>query len=551
MPSVESKYIISAQNSTDAAFSAVEKNLGSISGALKSTKNAIAGLIGIGGFGALITSSASAGKEIEIFTQQLNISAQTMSRWSFAGEQVGFTSEKMADIFKDVSEKIGDAFINQGGEAKEALDNLGISASSLVGMKPDQQLLAIASALDQIETRSGQIQVMEALANDASRLIPLLENDAALLKEFSDQSDNMGRTLNDVEANALSRFDKAMRDIGTTAKILGADIAIELHEPLEMFADFLKEDLMPIIRGIGTAFNIVGSTLAAGAAQITSIFQGEFDRALIIGQLWMEDMKKLFEEFSGENNPLVIDITEGFQDDDAHVAMREYYLQRKAIIDANEHDIANVKREFAKRNRKWQEKQDMEALNQLQWVTNQKLSLEQQRTQGTIYLMQALGQKSKGFAIAAFAAEKVIAIQRILMQTRVAAAAALTPPPIGLGPVHGQGLAASIRASGNTSAILTGAASIVEGFNRFGGEGSVSAPNASIGGGASGGDIGEDLSPSDSTPYQESSEIHIHLNVSDQVSEEIVVRGLPLAVGKDRVVVQTADGSIKDFQVIP
>lgn len=96
-----------------------------------------------------------------------------------------------------------------------------------------------------------------------------------------------------------------------------------------------------------------------------------------------------------------------------------------------------------------------------------------------IGFLSLLGQKSKVFAAAAIIAEKVMAITRIRISTQVAAAAALTPPPIGLGPVAGQGLAASIRASGLASSLFVGGTGLLQLANLNSG----SAPSISGSGG--------------------------------------------------------------------
>jgi hypothetical protein len=90
-------------------------------------------------------------------------------------------------------------------------------------------------------------------------------------------------------------------------------------------------------------------------------------------------------------------------------------------------------------------------------VENQVKGFRENTMGHAVALLSALGAKSKAFAIAAIILEKGIAIQRVLIQSKVAAMAALTPPPIGLGPVAGAKLAASITASGYASAGLIAA----------------------------------------------------------------------------------------------
>lgn len=80
----------------------------------------------------------------------------------------------------------------------------------------------------------------------------------------------------------------------------------------------------------------------------------------------------------------------------------------------------------------------------------------------SVELLAALGSRSKKFAQAAIVLEKAYAIQKVLIESKVAAMAALTPPPIGLGPVAGQALAAAITASGYTQAGLIGAIGAVQ-----------------------------------------------------------------------------------------
>lgn len=79
-----------------------------------------------------------------------------------------------------------------------------------------------------------------------------------------------------------------------------------------------------------------------------------------------------------------------------------------------------------------------------------------------IGLLQALGSKNKAFAVAALAFETAVAVKRILIQGQVAAIAALTPPPIGLGPVAGVALAAKITALSRISAAITAATGLAQ-----------------------------------------------------------------------------------------
>jgi len=108
-----------------------------------------------------------------------------------------------------------------------------------------------------------------------------------------------------------------------------------------------------------------------------------------------------------------------------------------------------------------------------QRVEAQVVQMRAATVNSAVALLSALGAKSKKFAATAILLEKATAIQRVLIQSKVAAMAALTPPPIGLGPVAGAGLAASITSAGYTSAgFITGLGAVqLAGLNSNSGAG--------------------------------------------------------------------------------
>ena len=82
--------------------------------------------------------------------------------------------------------------------------------------------------------------------------------------------------------------------------------------------------------------------------------------------------------------------------------------------------------------------------------------------QSSMELIQKSTKEGSALFIAALLAQRAMAVAQIIMQTNVAAAAALAPPPLGLGPVAGAPLAASIEAMGYANAAITGAIGLID-----------------------------------------------------------------------------------------
>lgn len=105
--------------------------------------------VGASGF-QLLKSTSRQIAETDRWAKSLQLSTQELLAWQFAAEKAGVSGDQMADIFKDIGDKIGDAVLNKSGEAVDALNALGLSAEKLSRVSPDKQLLAIGESLGKL-----------------------------------------------------------------------------------------------------------------------------------------------------------------------------------------------------------------------------------------------------------------------------------------------------------------------------------------------------------------------------------------------------------------
>ena len=166
--------------------------------------------------------------EIKKTADFLNMSTEALSTWTYAAKSVGLEADKVGDIFKDVQDKIGDFVATGGGEAKDIFDNLGLSVKDLKNLKPDEQLIKIAEGLDKVGTNGEKIFYMESLADEASRLLPLLENGAAGLKKMQREAELLGVALTDVEVEQVALASTEFGRLGTAAEGFANQLTIQL-----------------------------------------------------------------------------------------------------------------------------------------------------------------------------------------------------------------------------------------------------------------------------------------------------------------------------------
>ncbi|EOJ0915654.1 TPA: phage tail tape measure protein [Klebsiella pneumoniae] len=197
--------------------------------------------VGIGAAGlAVVKNTAQQVTEADRWAKSLKMSTQDLLAWQYAAEQAGLTGDNIADIFKDINDKVGDAVLNKSGEAAQALDTLGLSAEKLSQQSPDKQLLAISSALQKIPSQAGKTNILESLGNDLSKMLPLFDNNNEKLKQFIQLSKDFGIAPPQEDIDNLVKVNQFFQDIETSARGLKMEIASGLA----------KVDLSPLQDGL-------------------------------------------------------------------------------------------------------------------------------------------------------------------------------------------------------------------------------------------------------------------------------------------------------------
>ncbi|BBQ88750.1 phage tail tape measure protein [Raoultella ornithinolytica] len=201
--------------------------------------------IGVAGL-SIVKNTAQQVTEADRWAKSLKMSTQDLLSWQYAAEQAGLTGDNIADIFKDINDKVGDAVLNKSGEAAQALDTLGLSAEKLSKQSPDKQLMAISAALQKIPSQVGKTNILESLGNDLSKMLPLFDNNNEKLKQFIQLSKDFGVAPPQEDIDNLVKVNQFFQDIETSARGLKMEIA----------AGLAKVDLSPLQDGLDSIHDV-------------------------------------------------------------------------------------------------------------------------------------------------------------------------------------------------------------------------------------------------------------------------------------------------------
>ncbi|OSY96072.1 phage tail tape measure C-terminal domain-containing protein [Klebsiella michiganensis] len=237
--------------------------------------------IGVAGL-SIVKNTAQQVTEADRWAKSLKMSTQDLLSWQYAAEQAGLAGDNIADIFKDINDKVGDAVLNKSGEAAQALDTLGLSAEKLSKQSPDKQLMAISAALQKIPSQAGKTNILESLGNDLSKMLPLFDNNNEKLKQFIQLSKDFGVAPPQEDIDNLVKVNQFFQDIETSARGLKMEIASGLAKvdlsPLQAGLDDIRDVFTDpaVLQGIsdlvGEAISLAGvvGRIAGGLGAIAS-----------------------------------------------------------------------------------------------------------------------------------------------------------------------------------------------------------------------------------------------------------------------------------------
>ena len=240
------KIIISAVDKT-------KKGFGSVTSGLKkghwrsvfSMRTALVGVAGVAGFGLLVKSSLSATDSLAKTASKIGTTTEALSALRYAADITGVATTTMDMALQRFTRRTAEA-AKGTGEAKGALQTLGISARELVNMPLDQRMLVLADAFSK-------------QTNESEKL-------ALAFKLF----DSEGAAL----VNTLSLGRKGLTELLGEAKALGAVMSSDAAQGVEDASDSLTK-LKAITKGLRDQFV---AALAPAIESLTTRFTEFFKK---------------------------------------------------------------------------------------------------------------------------------------------------------------------------------------------------------------------------------------------------------------------------------
>ena len=241
---------------------------------------------------AMTRSTVAAANEIGQLSQVANANPEVFQRWSSASATVGIEQEKLADILKDVNDRVGDFLQTGGGPMADFFENIaprvGVTADQFARLSGPEALQLYVDSLERAGVSQQEMTFyLEAMASDTTRLISLLQNGGAEMTRLGTRAQALGAVLDADAIAAMRRSELALVSIGQVFTGVRNRIAVALAPSLEAVANAfvaLASSTSPISRTFDAVLSNL-DRLAIYAGTFASFLAGRWVAAVAVAAL--------------------------------------------------------------------------------------------------------------------------------------------------------------------------------------------------------------------------------------------------------------------------
>ncbi len=278
----QTHFDITAQNSTDAALNAVERNLHNVESAAQSMGNAFRTVLGAGvaigltrELAKVVFSAIDAGDQLVKMSQKSGFAIERLGELKHGASLAGVDLQQLAVGLREFNKSITEA-TDPTSKAAQIFRELGVD----VRKGPDAALREFADALSRMADGSTKATLAtEILGKAGSDLIPFLNGGAAGMDSAAEEARKLGLVMSQEAALAAEKFNDNLTRLASSSAALGIAIADPALPALDAMAKKLLEvrtkglslagtleNLAAVMRLLPGAPAMAGGAISAGLA---------------------------------------------------------------------------------------------------------------------------------------------------------------------------------------------------------------------------------------------------------------------------------------------
>ncbi len=219
--------------------------------ARNSRRLAIGATLAGGAIFGVASSTAQLGDDVAKTADKLGIGIETLQELRYAAERSGVATGAFDTALEKMTKNIGLAMEGTGAQ-KDALDALGLSASDLAHMLPEQALSLIADRMQTLGTQAEKAAVAnDIFGRSGIGMLNMLRDGSKGLRDLRDDARRTGYVLSEQSARDAEVFQDTLLDTQLTLKGLkntvGAALLPVVTQAMRRIGDALIENRAEVV----------------------------------------------------------------------------------------------------------------------------------------------------------------------------------------------------------------------------------------------------------------------------------------------------------------
>ncbi|WP_417500346.1 hypothetical protein [Methylophaga sp.] len=205
---------------------------------------------------------------------RLGITTQALGGLQHAANLYGASNEELTKSLQRMQQGLGQVAQTGTGEAKYALEGLGLAIEDLQGLAPEEQFKVIADKLKDVEDQSQKVYIAQSLMGKSGvKMINLMDAGADGISAMMQEAEDLGMTFDRIDAAKVEMANDAFDKAQKTTHSFGQTLAIETAPIIGAISDMWTESAKEA-GGFGSIAQQVVTKVASGIGFLADMGRG-------------------------------------------------------------------------------------------------------------------------------------------------------------------------------------------------------------------------------------------------------------------------------------
>ena len=204
----------------------------------------------------------NAGDELAKTADKLGVTTQALAGLRHAAELTGVSTGTMDMAMQRFTRRAAEA-AKGTGEAKGALQELGLDAESLVRLPLDEQMSQVADAMAGVDSQADKVRLsMKLFDSEGVALVNTLGGGAAALEKMTQEAEHLGLTLSRTDTAQMEAANDAITRLQGVFAGLTNQLSVAFAPIITFVADAFRQAALD-----SAGFGNVGQKVAGAVAK--------------------------------------------------------------------------------------------------------------------------------------------------------------------------------------------------------------------------------------------------------------------------------------------